>query len=152
MIQRVKLTRTETGDEGTFGSLLCGSTKLYTGELPKRDVDHNGISDSGLSCIDPGIFTCKKMHSDHLSPLFGMDLYQVMNVKGRVGIFIHPANWMGDKTKNLKCQLEGCISLGKAFGKLQNQKAVLSSRDAIIMFMGYLKGADFELEIVESFA
>jgi hypothetical protein len=139
----ITLVREKTGDSGTFGSVtLEDGTVFQTGELPWRDNDQN------LSCILAGTYKCIVA----LSPHFGRNLYHVLNVPKRAGVLIHPANWMGDTTKNLKSDLLGCITLGLSTGKLSGQDAILSSKVAVQKFMDTLASQPFMLTIVEKYA
>ncbi len=105
-------------------------------ELPERN------NAPGFSDIPSGVYQCEK----RISPKHG-PCYYVLDVPGRSDIEIHSANWAGDTTKGLKCQLLGCLSLGRAIGELAGQKAVLSSRDALAGFESDLNGEAFELTI-----
>lgn len=137
----VNITRTETGDDGTFGQLTTDRFfQCYTLELPWRG------NASELSCIPAGTYTC----SWRKSAKHGM-CYHVDGVKGRTEIQIHSANWAGDSKRGLKCQLLGCIAPGRAIGELDGQKAVLSSVDALHGLENDLERKDFELIIVERF-
>lgn len=136
-MRRALILRTESDDYGTFGNLTVdGGFQCYSGELPWRN------NKPSVSCIPAGTYKCtwKK------SPKYG-DCFHVEKVKGRDNILIHAANWMGDKDKGLKCQLEGCISPGRAIDQLAGQKALLSSRDALAGLIADLGTEDFELTI-----
>lgn len=142
-MQRITLIRNESTDEGTFGELVVGPMKFYTGELPWRDVDKDNYSDSDYSCIAPGIYPAKVTKSER----FKRDLYELFNVEKRFSIRIHPANWMGDSKLGFKCQLNGCIALGKSIGTLDGQKALEDSKQAVAEFMAALANQPFEIEI-----
>lgn len=146
-METVTLVRRKTGDSGTFGDITYRGTTFYTGELSW----HNGDDAPDSSCIPEGSYVCSVSYSPHLSPLFGMNLYLLQGVKNRSSIRIHPANWMGDHTKGLKCQLEGCIALGKSLGPLGGQDAVIESRIAVATFMKMLNNQDFTLVIQNAF-
>ncbi len=132
------LERLETSDHGTFGVLHLPNRKFFTGELPYRENKH------ALSCIDLGTYQCQFTHS----PAFKRNLYVLLDVKDRFGIRIHAANYMGDVMKNLKSQVNGCIALGERIGMLSGQKAILSSKSAMIEFERLMNGQPFELEII----
>lgn len=136
---RVTLQRLETSDEGTFGWLAVNGETFATGELPWRK------NAESKSCIPAGIYPCSLAPSLR----FKTDLYHVWDVPKRSGILFHPANFMGDKSKGLKCELEGCISIGMRRGLLGTQKAVLESRAAVEQFMKALDGQPFELEVLD---
>jgi hypothetical protein len=142
-MKKAILTRTETSDEGTFGTLLTDSGfTCRTGELPWRDLNGDGVSDLGASCIPPGKYLC--IWRD--SPKFG-PCYHVEDVPGRTKILIHSANFMGDKSKGFRCQLEGCIAPGLAVKVLNGQKGVSSSREALSRLESDLGLEPFELTI-----
>lgn len=135
----VTITRFETDDMGTFGDGVTNSGfSFYSGELPWRN------NEKGFSCIPEGGGTYECALVD--SPKFG-EVYEVKNVAGRSFILLHPGNWCGDVTKNLKSDVEGCILLGNAISFLAGQKQLLSSRDAFNRFMADLDGEPFLLTI-----
>lgn len=136
------LRRTESGDTGTFGVLQVGSVDFATGELPDR-----GNADD-ISSIPAGTYTCSKT----FSPRFQRPTYEILNVPGRTGIRIHPANFMGDKTKGLQCELDGCIALGMERGVIEGQDAVVSSKTAIDKFEELMAGNEFSLEIIDEYS
>lgn len=143
-MERIILKRKSSNDSGTFGEInYCGKT-FYTGELPYRDLNNDGYSDSDISCIRPGVYLAKVTYSER----FSTNLYELFNVEKRFSIRIHSANFMGDKSKGYKCQLNGCIALGRSIGILNNQKAILQSKDAVKEFMTLLGNNDFELEVI----
>jgi len=115
---------------------MIGDRVFFTGELPWRDNQTN------ISCIPEGKFECRWTYSAR----FKRYMYEI-KVPGRVGIRIHSANLMGDASKNFKCQLNGCISLGEKLGSIENQKAVLLSAPAVRHFESYMNHEPFELEI-----
>lgn len=137
----ITLTRLESSNQGTFGdfSLIRNGTleSFYSGELPWRD------NQSNLSCIPKG--TYKVALVDWLK--HNKKVYMVQGVKGRGGILIHSANYMGDMEKGYKTQLKGCIALGERLGIMEGQKALLMSAPAIRRFYNLLNGESFELEI-----
>ena len=92
------LDRLESSDQGTFGRITFGDTTLFTGELPEKD------NASNASCIPAGKYKCVWTYS----PVFKRQMYLVESVPGRSGIRIHSANFMGDKSCGMKCQLHGC--------------------------------------------
>ncbi len=136
---KLDLLRTVSSDAGTFGNLsgMGLSMPIYTGEEPWRDNKPNE------SCIPDGTYQCAWT----LSPRLGKFTYEVLNVPGRSGIRIHSANFVGDVSKGFKKELSGCIALGLSIGPLENQQAVLASRDAIAKFNEVMAGKPFELTI-----
>lgn len=136
----MRLIRTETSDEGTFGILLYGSRHLFTGELPERD------NARGQSCIPTGIYQVQM----RTSPRFGR-CYEIKDVKDRSHILLHNGNFCGDDTLGFKTHVDGCVLLGLSRGKLDGQSAVFSSRRARHQFEAEMGGAPFELEITEQY-
>lgn len=134
------LTRTEEGDQGTFGVLDFDGKRVFTGELPDRD------NAPGVSRIPAGKYLCRFTYS----PAFKRKMYAVEGVKGRSGIRIHSANLMGDKTKGFQSHLLGCIALGERRGSIKGQKAILVSKPAISKLESHMDGEDFELEIINA--
>lgn len=136
-MRQVKIIRLESDDSGTFGILTTDDGfSCWTLERPWRD------NLTGKSCIPAGTYKVNKRDS----PKHGR-CYHVDGVKDRTDIEIHAANWAGDESKGLKCQLLGCIAPGRAIGELVKQKAILSSRDALEGFETEMEGADFELTL-----
>jgi hypothetical protein len=134
---RAILQRLETGDQGTFGRFTLGQLQLFSGELPWRNNAPN------ISCIPAGEYRCVMTYSAH----FARNLYFVTGVFARQGVRIHPANFMGDASKGLFCQLHGCITLGEKIGWMRKQKAVFLSLSAIRRFMDEAQGAPIDLEV-----
>lgn len=136
----MKLIRTETGDEGTFGVLVYDHRVLYTGELPWRD------NERGKSCIPAGVYTVQM----RASPRFGR-AYEIEGVEGRSHILLHNGNWCGDSSLGFKTHVDGCVLLGFDRGRLDGQCAVFSSRRARHKFENEMAGAPFTLEITEQY-
>jgi hypothetical protein len=140
-LRQVTLTRTETGDSGTFGHFVTDSGLcLRSGELPWRD------NEPGHSSIPFGTYAVVWAQS----PTKGW-CYHVIKVEGRLDIEIHPANFCGDRILGRRCELQGCITLGTSVGPMNGQKAVLCSKQAFLEFIRDLGGAPFELEIIENY-
>ena len=51
-------------------------------------------------------------------------------------------------SKGFKANSEGCPVLGNAIGEIAGQRAVLSSRDALVRFMDDLEGEPFILNVI----
>ena len=133
------LERLESSDQGTFGRITVGSTTLFTGELPEKG------NASNASCIPAGKYKCVWTYSN----AFKRRMYLVDSVPSRAGIRIHSANFMGDRSCGLKCQLYGCIALGEKLGVMDGQKAVLLSACAVRKLEAAMGRQPFELEIVD---
>ncbi len=133
------LFRVLQGDEGTFGKVVFEdlSFECFSGELPYKDNQRN------ISCIPQGEYICRVRYSYRFKRM----LYEVEGVPGRSAILIHPGNFCGDRSKGLRSDLHGCIALGKHFGVLAGQKAVLNSRLAVNEFMDRLNYEPFMLVI-----
>lgn len=115
------LTRTETSDEGTFGTLVTGSGhSCVTVELPWRD------NLPEISCIPCGVYLCEWAES----PKFG-ECYHLRHVPGRTDILIHEGNWGGDVKMNFRRSVKGCIAPGEELGRIKGQKAVVFSTSAL---------------------
>ncbi len=137
-MQRVALRRLSHSDEGTRGVLIMpDGVFCNTLELPWRD------NRPSRSCIPCGEYDVQIRQS----PKFGR-IYHVQNVPERTFILIHSGNLAGDVEKGYRSHVEGCILLGRYFGKLKGQQAVLCSRPAVSDFMERLDGQPFRL-IVE---
>ncbi len=134
------LERRESSDHGTFGVVHVGPLRLFSGELPWRD------NQKSISCIPTGEYECLWTYS----PRFRRFMYVVTNVTGRDGIRFHVANFMGDASKGLLCQLNGCIALGEKLGSMGGQKGVFLSTPAIRRFEQYLDKEPFKLVITNA--
>lgn len=128
------LIRKETSSEGTFGTLTNGDFSCFTCELPFFAGDPSVHNERRTDCIPPGEYKCEVVRS----PKFG-SVYMVKGVPDRSHILIHAGNTVDD--------IEGCILLGTAMGRVKSKKAVLNSRAAIISFMDYMENKPFNLLI-----
>lgn len=143
-MRTVVIMREPSTDAGTFGTLTVDHGKsFFSGELPDRG------NKRGLSCVRAGSFLCKWL----LSPTHGW-CYHVINVPGRSEIEIHSCNFLGDKMlvnpktgEKYKCDMLGCIGLGKKIRVLDGQRALIESRAAIEEFNADLNREDFQLVI-----
>ncbi|MEZ6854201.1 DUF5675 family protein [Halodesulfovibrio aestuarii] len=135
-MRRVTLTRTATGDHGTFGKLATAGFACFTCEPPNKDNRPN------VSCIPAGEYLCKWHHS----PRFGM-VCIVTGVPDRTAILIHSGNVGGDIEKGLRTHTHGCILLGKHRGVIQRQQAVCLSRPTCRKFFNHIDQEDFILEV-----
>jgi len=139
--KRVRLIRSESTDQGTFGSLTFGPHACRSLELPWRDNARQ------ISCIPTGAYRCVIVRS----PRFGR-VYGVLNVPGRSNVLIHSANLAGDKALGWDTQLQGCIAPCQRLGSLVNsrgrfQRAGLISRPAVTQLMNWANGEPFTLEV-----
>ena len=139
-MRKATLQRIVTSDEGTFGILTSDTSFIcHTGELPWRD------NEPETSCIPAGTYDCMMQWSNKHQE----SLYHVLGVPGRDAIEIHPANWMGDKSKGFKCDLLGCIAPGIDQGELDGQQAVLSSGPAVLALERAYNCEGFSLTILD---
>jgi hypothetical protein len=160
-MKRALLTRTETGDEGTFGTLKVyneAGTLVYNCrslELPWRE------NRRGLSCAPTGRFLFRKRTD---SPKHGT-VYeewddpgtpQREDVPDRDCIQIHAANLAGDESKGYVKQLDGCIATGKTVALFRagvkpagalDQRGVTESAAALAEMIRELNWETFELAI-----
>ena len=137
------LTRGISSDVGTFGTFQWdGGPLLRCVELPWR----NNLS--GISCVPPapGAPSVQYVCVPYDSPSHG-PCYMLAGVQGRSDVEIHVANWAGDMSKGLKCELRGCIALGTDAGPLDGQMAVLHSQQAFDALMAWAAGENFLLTI-----
>jgi hypothetical protein len=89
--------------------------------------------------LPDGTYTCKR----RLSPEFGYELFEIMDVPGCTYIEIHVGNLQKDS--------KGCVCLGMGLGKLGTQQMVTSSRVAFEKFMALQDGCDqFTLTVISS--
>jgi len=140
-MERIGLRRLRTSDTGTEGVLLlpdgvfCGTLELpWRGNAPS------------VSCIPCGEYAAEIRDSPH----FGK-VYQVKDVPGRSFIEIHPGNFAGDVTRGLRSDVEGCILLGRSFGPLFGQLAILDSRSTVAALRTRLEDQPFRLRIEEEY-
>lgn len=138
-MRKATLTRKETSDQGTFGTITAEGLTLFTGELPWRNNDNN------FSCIPAGTYKASFTYS----PRFKRKMYLIEPVDGRTGIRIHSANRVGDKAKGFVAELLGCIALGEKLGWINNQKAILVSGPAVRRFETLMKNETFILEVID---
>jgi hypothetical protein len=132
---RVGLRRLAHGEQGTKGvMILPEGVFCNTLELPWRDNRPN------ISCIPCGEYDVQVRQS----PRFGR-VYHVQHVPGRSWILAHSGSLAGDVAKGYISDVEGCILLGKYFGKLAGQLAVLVSRPTVRQFMERLEAQPFRL-------
>jgi hypothetical protein len=135
-MRRCHLIRSESTDEGTFGTLIIGDEQLFTAEPPWRNNERN------VSCIPYGKYECVYSVSMKHGPV-----YRVQNVPGRTDILIHAGNIAGDKLMGFKSHSDGCIMPGSRKGKILKQKAVVSSGAAMTLLHQWLDKEPFILTV-----
>jgi len=139
-MENVWLWRMRRHNQGTEGILFTNGFNCKVLELPWRDNKQN------ISCIPSGEYET----IIRVSPRFGT-IYWVLKVEGRSYILIHSGNWAGDVEMGYKTHVAGCILIGKVFGYLMGQRAVLNSRITVRAFMDHMKNQPFILNIMEAF-
>ena len=120
-VKEAILIRRETGDQGTFGELICGDElTLHTAELPWRE------NEPYISCIPTGRYIVEWWGSKRFPKS-----YIIKEVENRSHILFHVGNWSGDVAMGFHSDVLGCVCPGMALGVLLGQKAVTSSGLAI---------------------
>ena len=132
----MKLTRLDQTDRETLGHLIDDEEKLLccTLERPWLDNQHD------VSCIPPGVYTCRRVHSPH----FGCDVFQICDVPDRANVLIHWGNFFTDS--------EGCVLVGSSFADINHDGTmdVAASKDAFARFMATKAGIDsFSLTVLD---
>lgn len=136
-MNQVYLLRTKTSDQGTEGVLITDGFMCKTLELPWRENKRS------ISCIPSGEYTVQIRQS----PKYG-SVYWVTKVPNRTWILIHAGNFAGDTKFGFRTHVNGCILLGKKFGYLSDQRAVLSSRITVKKFRRVMQDQSFVLNII----
>jgi len=132
MIEKVTLIRLEKTDAGTFGVLLIDRQAVCVTLEPP---DKGNASD--ISCIPEGIYQCKKVDSPH----FGAT-YEITDVPERTNILFHPGN--------IRADTHGCVLLGRQYGLLGGDRAILHSGATFKDFLSTAAGVEgFELSVTD---
>ena len=130
------LTRFRKEEKSTLGAFVIYDVakvwECLSLELPDRD------NQPKISCIPEGTYQCKYTFSNHFQKFF----YEVLNVSGRAGIRIHPANFA-------QKQLLGCIALGKSHTDMDKDGSIdiTDSRKTVAEFEKIMKHEPFKLII-----
>ena len=148
---RLVLQRTESDDQGTFGTIEVDGRVFHTGELPWRD------NARGKSCIPAGLYQCRMRESSKFGLCYILTGPGVIDRDSddpnvRTFILIHAGNFCGDEDMGYVAHVDGCIILGMTRGVIRNkhgkeQEAVCASKQALDEFERLLGGAPFEIEI-----
>ena len=130
----MQILRCETDNEGTFGTLSMKGFCCFTGELPWRNNKPN------ISHVLPNIYTASIDENTIMGglPVIRFDENEDL-LKGRWGILIHVANFFGDVSMDNKTDVKGCIGVGFGKDELNNQKALLDSKDAMTELLSKFK-------------
>ena len=132
------LIRLKESAQGTEGVLIIPELLFwcFSLELPWK----KNIPD--ISCILAGTYMLS-WRKQGRRPCF-----QICDVPGRKYILIHSGNYAGDIEKGFKTNVQGCVLLGRKFGWLSGQRAVLNSRITIREFNGKLNGLKSRIHIM----
>jgi hypothetical protein len=129
-MKTLKLQRISYRQDCTLGVLYDAEGDLLYATLELPDMGNL----QGKSCIPEGSYICKPYSSDKFK-----DVYEITNVPNRTKILIHSGNTTSD--------IEGCILIGRNFGKLKGKTAVLQSKVALEGLRKYIGKNDFTLLI-----
>jgi hypothetical protein len=126
-------------DEGTFSVLACPEVNFtcWVAELPWKS------NQSRMSCIPCDEYIVKPVKS----PKFGL-CFMVHDVENRHGILFHSGTWAGDTEKKFKTHSLGCILPGNKVATIDNQKAVVLSKNTTHRFMETMGMEPFKLIIL----
>jgi hypothetical protein len=130
------LKHNEFRSDGIF-SVLSGS--CLGGTFSYVTIEHAFQQPDGLWApkLKPGTYTCKR----RLSPHFGVDVFQIMDVPNCDYIEIHPGNWNKDTN--------GCVCPGKAEVPSALGQMVTASDATFQAFMNLQSGVDSFQLVVE---
>jgi len=128
--RKIKTNLSTIGDFSDDGQFIC-----RTLELPWKDNQHD------ISCIPNGTYVCKRVpipsHLKWMENWGYKTIWEITNVPGRVGIFIHIAN----KPEEIK----GCVAVGMSI----STDYVGHSKLGMDLFMEHTKDLnEFQLGVV----
>lgn len=129
----IALRRNSFQSFGIFGDFF-----LETGEHFCVTLEHSYlISGNWLPKIPAGTYTCKR----RMSPHFGFEVFEVLDVPNCTYIEIHVGNFLQDS--------EGCVLVGEDVSQLPNgQQAITNSRKTFNDFMQLQNGNEtFQLTV-----
>jgi peptidoglycan hydrolase-like protein with peptidoglycan-binding domain len=123
----VTIVRQPSDANETKGTLTVGSFSCDTLERGNQ----------GVLCIPPGTYKAIWSHQNDLNE----DHYELQNVPGRTGIFIHEGNYYSDSV--------GCILLGSSFADINGdgEQDVTSSRATLSQFEALFNKAPITITI-----
>ena len=130
----VLLIRTSDDGKQTLGALTIKGSDFGCKTIERAWKNNENM----ISCIPKGSYFVKWTPSPRLK----RSTYEVMNVPGRAGIRIHPANYSSD--------LHGCIALGSSFKDLNMDglNDVIHSGDTVKQFEALMQEKSFVLRII----
>ena len=121
-MEKIDIVRLEKSLSGTFGVLrMDGEVFCVTLEPP----DRGNLPE--VSCIPAGEYDCCRVES----PSFGTT-FEIGGVPGRDHILFHQGNVASDT--------RGCVLLGRSFGMLGGERAVVQSRPTFREFLNRCGG------------
>ena len=130
----IEIVRLEESQYGTFGALKF-QKKVFCVTLEPPDFEN----EKDKSSIPAQQYWCHRVVSPKYSETF-----EVKNVPGRTNVLFHAGNISG--------HTKGCILLGRYWGSLGKNRAVLNSGATFTRFMSSLDGhPGFHLTISEKF-
>ncbi len=139
-MENVWLWRMRRHNQGTEGILFTGGFNCKVLELPWRNNQRN------ISCIPAGEYDTIIRQSNKYKTI-----YWILKVPDRSYILLHSGNWAGSIDLGYKTHSSGCLLLGKEFGYLMGQRAVLNSRITVRAFMDHMDNKPFTFHIMEAF-
>lgn len=138
-----------TGTKGVMSESnvkICDTLELHEEQNKKRE-----------SHIPIGTYLCKIVQS----PKFGK-VYEITNVPNRGNVLIHSANFAGDTDidenkdgiSDYSSDLLGCVAVGNGYANIKRkdgkyQYGIINSKKTLELFMAYMKGLPFYLDIRE---
>ena len=127
----VSLNRMVDNGVETLGGIIYNSFTANTLERPWKNNQHN------ISCVPKGSYHCVWSYMNNL----GEHHYQLQNVPGRTGVFIHEGNYYTNSG--------GCILLGNSLGDINHdgQQDVLNSKVTLQKFETLMGEKPFTLII-----
>lgn len=102
----------------------CTIGKLYVNDIFVCYTMEDEIRDKkvkGETAVPYGVYKLGLRYSPKFTPVYGHDMIHIMNVPGFEYILLHPGNTDYDT--------DGCLLVGDSIGRLNNQDAVLNSKD-----------------------
>lgn len=119
------LKRISYTEEGTFGVLLTEYNKPFAVTLERPWLDNRRM----VSCIPTNEYICRRVNS----PKFG-NTFEVIDVPNRSHILFHKGNIDDDS--------HGCILVGEQFGTLNDNTAILASKQGFAEFLNITSNID----------
>ena len=133
------IVRVDSNNEGTNGILAIDGYSCYSLELPWID------NTPWISCIPEGEY---KAICDLSDTKGGVGVIKLLNgqIDGRTDVWIHVANYAGDRNKGYKSEIYGCVAVGSGFDDSE-QKKVYPSSPAMKELLSRLPDREFVIKI-----